>query len=91
MENNIQLSISKLLVENKYRLDTGKDNTAVMVVDIPKVSEILANKMIEFAKLHVQAQQEAILENIEYDHDSAGNVIVTKDSIINAYPLNLIK
>lgn len=43
---------------------------------------------IEFAKLHLQAQQEAILKVLENrgEHNN-----IDKNIIINSYPLNLIK
>ena len=58
--------------------------------------------MIEFAKLHCKAQLKAILENaktktkmIPYTGVRAGGSfpveVIDKDSIINAYPLDLIK
>lgn len=102
MENNIQLYISKLLVENKYRLDTSKDNTAVMVVDIPKVSEILADKMIEFAKMHVKAALKAALDNGKIMFTDAftsnppsectdDDYFISKESITSAYDIKNIK
>lgn len=52
---------------------------------------------IEFAKLHVQAQNKAILEKVrltdfaeEFLQEGAGNAI-DKNSILNAYPLINIK
>lgn len=49
-----------------------------------KVHELI----IEFAKLHLQAQQEAILKVLENrgEHNN-----IDKNIIINSYPLNLIK
>jgi hypothetical protein len=63
--------------------------------------------MIEFAKLHCQAQQEAILKKVELsyydsreswmndsnvDIDSWGSITsIDRDSILNAYPLENIK
>lgn len=46
--------------------------------------------MIEFAKLHVEAALKAATENVEYTKDSAGNDMVDKESILNAYPLTNI-
>jgi hypothetical protein len=51
--------------------------------------------MIEFAKLHVKVALEAANENVKYEfipenHNSFGKVIIDKDSIINAYPENMI-
>jgi hypothetical protein len=53
---------------------------------------ISPNELIEFAKLHVEQALKAASENAETkacwytDHDEE----VDKDSILNAYPLNLI-
>jgi hypothetical protein len=57
--------------------------------------------LIEFAKLKCEEQLTAILENVKTkdDYSFCGNTgseyppdtIVDKDSILNAYPLNLIK
>jgi hypothetical protein len=55
--------------------------------------------MIEFAKLHVEAQQKAIIENVTIDDIGSPNTegewmpcnIINKDSIINAYSLDNIK
>jgi hypothetical protein len=50
----------------------------------------VSDMMIEFAKLHVEAQKEAILENITIVISNR-EVIIDKNSIKNAYPLNNIK
>ena len=55
--------------------------------------------MIEFAKLHCEAQQKAILENVTINDIGSPNGdgewmpcnIIDKDSILNAYPLDNIK
>jgi hypothetical protein len=52
--------------------------------------------MIEFAKLHVEAALKEASEKVEYDvnHDTLLNyfpVVIDKDSILNAYPLENIK
>jgi hypothetical protein len=53
--------------------------------------------MIEFAKLHVEAQLKAILKNVQMTGIAYGNdksitdYEVDKESIINAYPLDQIK
>lgn len=52
------------------------------------------DQMIEFARLHCEAQLKAILKNVSTKVEYSGigeEVIVDKDSIINAYPLNQIK
>jgi hypothetical protein len=59
---------------------------------------VVTKAMIDFAKLHLEAAQKAWFENataeIElgnpYDPES-GYPIVNKQSILNAYPLDLIK
>ena len=48
--------------------------------------------MIEFAKLHVEAAlKEANRKVIVTYYYDEGGIRVNKDSILNAYPLNLIK
>jgi hypothetical protein len=44
-----------------------------------------------YAKLHVEAQKEAILENVKTIVISDWEVIIDKNSIKNAYPLNNVK
>ena len=46
---------------------------------------------VEFAKLHVQAQAKTILEKTEFRVEDADEYKEVQDSILNAYPLNLIK
>jgi len=41
--DELKLQISKILVRNKYKLPVTNADTAVYVVDIPKVSQILAD------------------------------------------------
>jgi hypothetical protein len=57
--------------------------------------EDVAEVMIEFAKLHVEAQQEAILEKAEALNQAKFkgdcNPQIDAESIINAYPLTNIK
>ena len=45
--------------------------------------------MIEFAKLHVEAQTEAILKITH--KNGTPRIVDVKESIIDAYPLTLIK
>ena len=54
--------------------------------------------MIEFAKYHVQEALRLASEEAEVEHElsnpydpNSGYEIVNKDSILNAYPLDLIK
>jgi len=50
--------------------------------------ESATEAMIEFAKLHVQAQTEAILEKIALRKEES-NII--RNIVCNSYPLNKIK
>ena len=54
--------------------------------------------MIEFAKMHVQEALKQASVEVEVEHElsnpydpNSGYEIVNKDSILNAYPLDLIK
>jgi hypothetical protein len=50
--------------------------------------------MIEFARLNCEAQLKAILQKVTTKVEYSGigeEIIIDKDSIINAYPLNQIK
>ena len=47
--------------------------------------------MIEFAKLHLKAQEEAIIQNVKTKVISEWEVIVDKDSILNSYRIENIK
>jgi|688.fasta_scaffold52260_3 hypothetical protein len=69
----------------KYLGDTYKGNAPI------------EHYMIEFAKLHLKAQEEAILnkaKTIEICYGNTGSeycdIIVDKKSIINAYPIENI-
>lgn len=71
----------------------------------PLTQEAVIEALQDFAKLHLQAQQEAILENVRmrmYNYkgshltekeviDDYTDIEVDKDSIINAYNINNIK
>lgn len=54
----------------------------------PLTQESVEEALVNFAKLHLQAQQEAILKVLENrgEHNN-----IDKNIIINSYPLNLIK
>ena len=63
---------------------------------IPTAKEFILNNsgcrkvmMIEFAKLHVEAQTEAILKITH--KNGIPRIVDNKESIINAYPLTNIK
>jgi hypothetical protein len=70
---------------------------------VPTAEEILnkhlipANAMIEFAKLHLKAQEEAILQNVtttnepHWSGEQEDDVSVDIDSILNAYPIENVK
>ncbi len=53
----------------------------------------VSEDMIEFAKLHLEAQQKAILEKAFVTHketEKGDEYIINKDSVLDAYPLNNI-
>lgn len=85
MENNIQTA--EELARNEY--DDNRPDNIFMERQVDMKWAIFM--MQRFAKLHVQAQQEAILENAKVKITARNASYINKDSIINAYPLNLIK
>jgi hypothetical protein len=60
-------------------------------------SDDVQKAMIEFAKLHLKAQEEAILQNVtttnepHWSGEQEDDVSVDIDSILNAYPLENVK
>lgn len=44
------------------------------------------NLMIAYAKMHVKKALEAASENSFTDYDDDNNIIIDKNSILNAYP-----
>lgn len=50
--------------------------------------KLLTDKLIEFAKLHVEQALKAVIKN---GKPSNGTSIILEDSILNAYPLTNIK
>jgi hypothetical protein len=84
-----QLTSEGLLKSNHLLIEDGKTCEAH--------THLVVKQMIEFAKLHCEAQLKAIIENVQMTGISYGNdksitdYEVDKDSIINAYPLDLIK
>lgn len=57
-----------------------------------KEKEVVYNSLRDFAKLHVKAALKAAAENAEFGTvDSAEEYLECKESILNAYPENLIK
>jgi hypothetical protein len=61
-------------------------------------SAVVSEAFIEFAKLHCDAQSNAILENAYIDNNSVqgccmsdDDFTINKESILNAYPLTNIK
>lgn len=70
-----------------YNMEFNKDGKSPLV-----------HILIEFAKLHCEAQLKAILKNVKTKDEWEGNTgseycdtVVDKDSIKNAYDLNQIK
>jgi hypothetical protein len=72
---------------NKYNIPWSQD--------VEKYYGAINVSMIEFAKLHVEAQQEAILEKAEALNQAKFkgdcNPQIDAESIIKAYPLDNIK
>lgn len=55
-------------------------------------SDDVQKAMIEFAKLHLEAQQKAILKNAKTRLVNFwGGEVIDKNSILNSYPLDKIK
>lgn len=78
---------AKDFLYSKYPLVKDRDELSCVIPDL-----------IEFAKIHVKAALEAAAENADMDilNKSAKNprvtvVTIVKDSILNAYPEDLIK
>ena len=53
-----------------------------------KLGYDIKTAMIEFAKLHIEAQKQTILTRLEKRHDHNN---LERNIILNAYPLNKIK
>jgi hypothetical protein len=55
-------------------------------------SDDVQKAMIEFAKLHLEAQKKAILKNAKLKKVNFwGGEVIDKNSILNSYPLDKIK
>ena len=54
-------------------------------------SEDVRQAMVDFAKYHVELALKEASEEAGTDYDSAYNVVVDKDSILNSYNLDNIK
>jgi hypothetical protein len=85
----------KIPVE-KWRLPTAEEfiRDKYMVPKTTKISNDRIVEMIEFAKLHCEAQLKAILEKADTKLEKGvmdEYRVVDEDSIINAYNLNQIK
>jgi hypothetical protein len=80
----------------KQLWETPKDKLNWNAI-LEKAEEMHKKELIEFAKLHCEAQLKAIIENVQMTGISYGNdksitdYEVDKDSIKGAYPLDLIK
>jgi len=82
-------SAKEFLIENGVGWESVEKN-------YPKLSEAIKESMIGFAKYHVKKALEAAFNNYEMkvsenDDDTCVTITVSRDSIINAYPLNKIK
>lgn len=82
---------AKKLINSKESdsvLLTNGDYSHTEYIDVKTVK----NLMIEFAKLHVEAQEKAILKKAKTKVINFwGGVEIDKDSILNSYPLDKIK
>lgn len=90
MENKIIPTAEEFLKKN-FSPHTGEGTGDIYEYYYPEdVLEI----MIEFAKLHCEAQVKAINENVEindYDEHFQYSPHVDKDSILKSYPLENVK
>jgi hypothetical protein len=75
-----------------------KTEYSIMDSEYPEMAAHVRRKVIEFARLHVEAALKAAAENAETKEEASYGVdeiyytrVVDKDSIINAYPLTNIK
>jgi hypothetical protein len=72
--------MNKILTAEEFR--EGKNNYEDPILFVNRM-------MIEFAKLHVEAQAEAILK-VTHKNDIP-RIVDNRESILNAYPLTNIK
>lgn len=77
----------EFLIENNY-----KDRIGNLLMYTPEASKA----MIEFTQLHVEEAAKVIADKVEYEvtHDSLLNycaVTINKESILTAYPKEIIK
>lgn len=72
---------------NQYELESH-DEGGYLGID----TDEFARKLIEFANIHREAILKAAAENAEYKQEWNGNIYgsLNKDSILNAYPKELI-
>lgn len=77
--------------------DLKEDNMVDYLKDNPEEADDYSEKIIRFAKLHLDAQVKAICDKVsltdfaqEFLQEGADDAI-DKDSILNAYPLTNIK
>ena len=82
----------------EYRLPTAEEFCKTFTPIGKSWQENFHQTMIEFAKLHCEAQLKAILENVKTKKDIAifaegtyEQTVVDENSIINAYDINQIK
>lgn len=83
---------------NKNKMEKNKVPIAeeFLLIKTGAISRSITDAMIEFAKLHVKAALEAAAESavanfICYPRDVIDDLEVDRDSILNAYPDELIK
>ncbi len=83
MKNNIPTA-EEFLKDLQHEYEETGEYKMYFAIDIP-------NKLKEFAKLHVEAALKEASENVIIDYDIGGYSFVSKQSILNSYPLTNIK
>jgi hypothetical protein len=83
MENNVTAKDFLQQVREKYAEGAGNKNK--------NSDQLEYDRLIEFAKLHVQRALKAASDNAEWKGHILAAVEVDKDSILDAYPLENIK
>ena len=74
--------MNKIPTAEEFALQDGYDKV---------IDHVTETRMIEFAKLHVEAALQAASKNAEVNVTNYHNYEVDDDSILNSYPLENIK
>ena len=83
--------MSEIMTAEEIWLKNWKESVSLM--DFYDYKQLAKKAMIEFAKMHVEAQAKAIVEKVEIDgfcQSGDNHCIVVEKSILNAYPLDNI-